>query len=64
MAIDTREKRQCAAQVGCPMPPSILPAGVIDKPARQQASYTYRGIAAAPPSTGTPPGLMMLGVGT
>ena len=44
MAIDSRAKRQSAAWVGYPGPPSILPSGSIDGAARQQIAWTYRGI--------------------
>lgn len=50
MAIDTRAKRQSAAWVGFPGPVSILPAGAIDQPARQQAGWTYRGILVGAPA--------------
>lgn len=51
MAIDTRRKRQNAAQVGCPLPVSILPSS-IDAFARAQISWTYGGITINPPATG------------
>lgn len=65
MAIDSRAKRQSAAWVGAPLSVSILPAGTINAPARQQISYTYRGIAVTPPPpVGTAKGeLMMVGLG-
>ena len=63
MAIDTRDKRQSAAWVGFPGPVSVLPAGSIGAPAREQISWTYRGIDAAPPVTVTTPWLSLLGVG-
>lgn len=47
MAIDTRAKRQSAAQIGCPLPVSVLPSGAIAQADRQQISWTYRGILVA-----------------
>jgi hypothetical protein len=64
MAIDTRDKRQSAAQVGCPLPVSVLPSGTIDAAEREQISWTYRGIAVTPPPVGgTASMLPLLGVG-
>lgn len=53
MAIDTRTKRQNAAQVGCPLPVSILPSGSVAAAARAQAAWTYGGITISPPAAGT-----------
>ncbi len=52
MAIDSRRKRQNVAQVGCPLPVSVLPSGIIDAFARAQISWTYGGIAINPPPSG------------
>ncbi len=52
MAIDTREKRQNAAQVGCPLPVSVLPTGTIGASVRYQIGWSY-GFGTAPPPTGT-----------
>lgn len=51
MAIDTRQKRQNAAQVGCPMPVSVLPSGASSQAVRYQIAWSYSN-ASAPP---TPP---------
>lgn len=65
MAINTRTKRQNAAQVGCPLPVSKLPSGTINAAGRAQISWTYGGIAIAPPpGTSSPRMLRLLGVGT
>ena len=65
MAIDTRAKRQSAAQVGAPLPPSVLPDGSLNAADRSQIGWTYRGIAVTtPPSgSGTAIYLPLLGVG-
>lgn len=52
MAIDTRAKRQNAAQVGCPLPVSVLPSGTVNSFARAQISWTYGGITINPPVGG------------
>jgi hypothetical protein len=53
MPINSRRKRQNAAQVGAPLPVSVLPS-LIDAFARAQISWTYAGIAIAPPAATTP----------
>lgn len=64
MAIDTRTKRQNVAQVGTPLPVSILPAGSIGAAPRAQISWTYGGIAIAPPTTNKLLTLALLNVGS
>ncbi len=64
MAIDTRTKRQNAAQVGAPLPISVLPSGGIAAAERAQISWTYGGISInPPPSSGTGPWRTLIGVG-
>lgn len=64
MAIDTRAKRQSAANCGCPLPTSYLPTGTIDAPGRETVSWTYAGIAAdAPAAGGVSRLLTLVGVG-
>lgn len=41
MAIDTRAKRQNAAQVGCPLPVSVLPSGALAQLQRFQIGWSY-----------------------
>ncbi len=52
MAIDSAEKRRNAAQVGCPLPVSVLPSGTIGASVRYQIAWSY-GFGTAPPPTGT-----------
>ncbi len=52
MAIDTRTKRQNAAQVGCPLPVSVLPSGTIDVAVRYQIGWSYGGNETPPPVGG------------
>lgn len=52
MAIDSRQKRQNAAQVGCPLPVSVLPSGTIGAAVRYQVSWSYGGNITPPPSGG------------
>lgn len=54
MAIDTRTKRQNVAQIGCPLPVSVLPSGTIGAYPRAQIAWTYGGISGgiAPPTSG------------
>ncbi len=63
MAIDTRAKRQCAAQVGCPLPVSVLPTGTIDATERYQVSWSYSGNVTPPPPGGAGGSLLLLFVG-
>lgn len=63
MAIDTRAKRQSAAWVGFPGPPSLLPTGTIDQAARQQVSWTYAGILVQAPFVGVLCNMNLMGVG-
>jgi hypothetical protein len=46
MAIDTRAKRQNAAEVGVPLPVSVLP-GTTASFEREQVAWSYAGIPAA-----------------
>ncbi len=52
MPINTRTKRQNVAQIGCPLPVSVLPSGTIGVAARYQISWSYGGNT-TPPPTGT-----------
>lgn len=65
MAIDTRAKRQNVAQIGAPLPVSVLPSATINAPERAQISWTYRGISIAPPPVANQVGyLLLMGVGS
>ncbi len=52
MAINTRAKRQNAAQVGLPLPVSVLPSGGNTEAIRYQISWSYGGNQTPPPVTG------------
>ncbi len=63
MAIDTRQKRQNVAQVGCPLPVSVLPSGSITAAKRVQIAWTYGGITINPSGATTLRLLPLLRVG-
>ena len=63
MAIDTRAKRQNVAQVGCPLPVSVLPSGSIPVAVRYQIGWSYGGVTGPPPVvTGPFEDLLRLGL--
>lgn len=49
MAIDTAAKRRNAAQVGAPLPVSVLPSGSITAAVRGQISWSYQAAGSGPP---------------
>ena len=65
MAIDSAEKRKSAVGISLyASGPGVTPNASPDQEWRQEAGYSYSGIAAASPAGGLPPGsLALLGVG-
>ncbi len=62
MPIDTRAKRQNVAQIGVPLPVSVLPSGTIDAAVRYQISWSYGGnITPPPPASGAFPDKTLIG---
>lgn len=54
MAINTATRRRNAAQIGCPLPVSVLPTGTVNEAVHYQIAWSYGGNV-TPPTPPEPP---------